>query len=105
MADSDMDPREDEMDRLLRRTMGAPVPRLSPDFHKILLRELRRRSQQPSQFGWILLAGYGGVSSVVSILVMHSQGLGWEAIAVMMVGTLVTLALARRLPSGQQGAY
>lgn len=94
---SDMDPREAETDRLLRRSMAAPVPRLSPDFHQVLSRELRRRSQPPNQFGQILLTGYGGVSAVVSIVVMRSQGLGWVAITVMTLGALATLELARRL--------
>lgn len=100
---SDMDPREAKMDSLLRRSMAAPVPRLSPDFHPVLSRELRQRSQPPSQFGRILLAGYGGVSAVVSIVVMRGQGLGWVAIAVMTVGALATLELARRLQRRQWG--
>jgi len=79
-AMSDMDPREAEMDSLLRRSMAAPVPRLSPDFHQLLSRELRRRSQPPNQFGRILFASYGGVSTVASIVVMRGQGLGWVAI-------------------------
>ena len=94
---SDMDPREAETDRLLRRSMTAPVPCLSPDFHQVLSRELRRRSQPPNQFGQILLAGYGGVSAVVSSVVMRSQRLGWVAITVMTLGALATLELARRL--------
>ena len=85
------------MDSLLRRSMTAPVPRLSPDFHQVLARELRRRSEPPSQFGRILLAGYGGVSAVVSMVVMRGQGLGWAAIAVRTLSPLVTLELARRL--------
>jgi hypothetical protein len=85
------------MDSLLRRSMTAPVPQLSLDFHQVLSRELRRRSQPPRQFGRILLAGYGAVSAVVCIVVMRGQGLGWGAIAVMTLGPLVTLELARRL--------
>jgi hypothetical protein len=103
MSDSDIDPRQAEMDSLLRRSMAAPVPRLSPDFHQVLSRELRRRSQLPNPFGRILLAGYGGVSAVVSIVVMRGQGLGWEAIAVMTLGSLATLELARRLRRRQSG--
>jgi hypothetical protein len=98
---SDMDPRQTEMDSLLRRSMTAPIPRLSPDFHQVLSRELRRRSQPPNQFGRILLAGYAGVSAVVSIVVMRGQGLGWVAIAVMTLGPLVTIELARRLRRSQ----
>jgi hypothetical protein len=77
--------------------MAAPVPRLSPDFHQALSRELRRRAQPPSQLGRIVLAGYGGVSAVVSVVVMRGQGLGWVVIAVMMLGSLATLEVARRL--------
>jgi len=100
---SDMDPREAEMDSLLRQSMTEPVPRLSPDFHQVLSRELRRRSLPPHPLGRILLAGYGGVSAVTSIVVMRSQGLGWVAIAVMMLGSLATLELARRLRRRQSG--
>jgi hypothetical protein len=99
---SDMDPREAEMDSLLRRSMNTPVPRLSPDFHQVLSREMRQRSQPPRQFGRILLASYGGVSAVVSIVVMRSQGLGWVAIAAMTLAPLATLELVRRLRRRRQ---
>jgi hypothetical protein len=100
---SEMDPREGEMDRLLQRSMAAPVPRLSLGFAERLSRELRRSSQPPSQFGRILLACYGGASAVVSIIVMRGQGLGWVAIAVMTLGPLATLELVRRLRRRQWG--
>ena len=111
MSDSDTDtntntdkvPRQTEMDSLLRRSMSAPVPRLSPDFHQILSRELRRTSQPPNRFGPILLAAYAAVSAVVSIVVMRGQGLGWMATAVMTIGPLATLELARRLGRRQWG--
>jgi hypothetical protein len=99
----DMDPRQAEMDSLLRRSLTAPVPQLSLDFHQALSRELRRRSQSPGQFGRIMLAGYGTVSAVVCIVVMRDQGLGWVAITVMTLGPLVTLELARRLRRRQWG--
>jgi hypothetical protein len=103
---SDMNPRETEMDSLLRRSMAAPVPRLSPDFHQVLSRELRRRSQPGNQFDRLLrllLVGYGGVSAAVSIVLMRGQGLGWVAIAVTIFGALATLELARRLRRRQWG--
>jgi hypothetical protein len=100
---SDMDPREAEMDSLLRRSMAAPVPRLSPQFEQVLSRKLRRRSQPLNQFGRVLLGSYGGVSAVVSFFVMRGQGLGWVAIAVTMLGALATLEVARRLGHGQWG--
>jgi|HubBroStandDraft_6_1064221.scaffolds.fasta_scaffold86886_3 anti-sigma factor RsiW len=94
---SDTNAREAEMDNLLRRSMAAAVPHLSPDFHQVLARELRRRSETPNRFGRILLANYVGVSVVVSVIVMRGQGLGWVPITVMMIAPLATLELARRL--------
>ena len=94
---SDMDSREAEIDHLLRQSMAAPVPRLSPDFPEVLSRELRRSSQHDNQFRRTLLAGYGAVSAVTSIVVMRGQGLGWLPIAVMTLAPLATLELSRRL--------
>jgi hypothetical protein len=48
-----------------------------------------------------LLASYGGVSAVTSIVVMRGQGLGWVAIAVMTLGALATLGVTRRLQRNQ----
>ena len=85
----------DEMDSLLRRSMAAPVPRLSPEFAGRLSRELRR-SRLPKHFSRILFTGYGGVSAAVSIVVMRGEGLGWAAIAVMMLGSLAVMEVARK---------
>lgn len=108
MSDSDMDPfdidpREVEMDNLLRRSMAAPVPHLSPDFDQIVSRKLRRRSQPRGQFGQILLAGYGAVSAAVSIVVMRGEGLGWMATAAMTLAPLATLELVRGLRHNRWG--
>jgi hypothetical protein len=92
-----MDPREAEIDSLLRRSLAAPVPRLPPDFDQVLSREVRRRSQGPNRYGKILLAGYGVMSAAVCVVVMHGQGLGWGVIAAMTVGPLAMLEAARRL--------
>jgi hypothetical protein len=43
-----MEPREAEIDRLLRRSMSAPIPSLPPDFDQRLMRELSRGSQPRS---------------------------------------------------------
>jgi hypothetical protein len=88
---------DQEMDRLLRRSMAAPIPRLSPDFHQGLSRELRRSPLAPGRFGRILMAGYGAVSIAVCVIVMRGQGLGWGPIAVMTLGPLAALELTRRL--------
>lgn len=94
---SEMDSREAEIDSMLRRLMAAPVPRLSPDFDRTVLREVRRRSQPPRQYERILLAGYAAISIATSALVMRGQGLGWGVIATMTLGPLATLEAARRL--------
>jgi hypothetical protein len=82
-----------DIDTLLRRSMAAPVPRLSPDFHPSLSRKLQR--QKP--FGRILLASYAAVSIIVSIVLMRSQGLGWTPAAALTLGPLAALALAIQL--------
>lgn len=94
---SEMDSRDSEMDSLLRRSLAAPVPRLSPDFELVFSRKLRRRSEPLHPFGRIFLGGYGAVSAVVSVVVMRGQGLGWIAIAATMLGALATLEVARLL--------
>jgi hypothetical protein len=100
---SEMDPREAEIDSLLRQSMAAPIPRLPPDFNQILSREMPRRSQPPNQYGRILLAGYGVISAAASIVVMRGQGLGWGVIAAMTLGPLAMLEVARRLRRKQWG--
>jgi hypothetical protein len=92
-----MDWRESEIDNLLRRSMSAPVPRLSPGFDERLLREVRRSWQPLNRSGRILLAGYGVLSAAVSVVVMRGQGLAWAGIAVMTLGPLALVAVARFL--------
>jgi hypothetical protein len=94
---SEMDPREAEIDSLLRRSMAAPVPRLPPSFDQVLSREVRRRSQGPQRYGRILLAGYAVISVAASIVVMRGQGLGWGVITMTTLGPLVLAEGARRL--------
>jgi hypothetical protein len=94
---SEMDPREAEIDSLLRRSMAAPVPLLPPDFDQVVAREARRRSQGPQRYGRILLAGYGVMSAAVSVVLMRGQGLGWGMIAAMTLGSLAVVEAVRRL--------
>ena len=96
----DLDGRQTEMDRVLRRSLAAPVPRLSPDFQERLSLEVRRRTSPPHPFGPILLIGYGAVAASTSIVVMRGQGLSWGTIAAMTLGSLATLELARRFRPG-----
>jgi len=87
-----MEPRDAEIDRLLRRSMAAPIPSLPPDFDQRLMREVRSGSQPRDRYRRILLTGYGVVSVVTSVVVMRGQGLAWGAIAVMILGPLAVAA-------------
>ena len=89
---TEMEPRETGIDSLLRRSMAAPVPSLSPDFDQRLMREVNRSSQPRDRYRRILLTGYGLVSVVTSALVMRGQGLDWGAMAVMILGPLALVA-------------
>jgi len=83
------------MDRLLRRSMAAPVPSLPPDFDQRVMRELRK-PQPLDRYRRILLAGYGLTSVAASVLIMRSQGLDWGPIALMILGPLALLATVPR---------
>jgi hypothetical protein len=90
-----MEPRQDEMDRLLRRSMATPVPSLPPDFDQRLMREVLPGSQQLNRHHQIMLGGYGLVSIVVSVVLMRGQGLGWGVIAGLILAPLALIALVR----------
>ena len=90
-----MEPREAEIDSLLRRSIAAPIPSLPPDFDQRLMREVRRSSQPLDRYRRILLTGYGLMSVVASAVVMRGQGLDWGAISVMILGPLALVAAAR----------
>jgi hypothetical protein len=99
----DIDPSQAGIDRLLRRSLSAPVPTLPSGFDQRLRREL---SQSPGQnapaldrYRHLLLTAYGVTSGLVSAVVMHSQGLAWTAVAAMILGPVALTAaipLARR---------
>ena len=98
---TEMEPREAEIDRLLRRSMAAPIPSLPPDFGQRLMREVRLSSQPLDRYRRILLTGYGVMSVAVSAVAMRGQGLHWGAISVMILVPLalvVTARSARRAP-------
>jgi hypothetical protein len=82
------------IDRLLRRSLAAPVPNLPPDFDQRVLRELRQASQPLDRYRQLLLIGYGLVSIMVSAVVMRGQGLAWESITEMTLGPLALVAVA-----------
>ena len=95
---TEMEPIETGIDRLLRRSMAAPVPTLPPDFDQRVMRELGQSSKGLDRYGRILLTGYGLTSIVASAVIMRGQGLGWAAIVVMILGPLALVAAARRIP-------
>jgi len=88
-----MDPRQTGMDRLLRQSLAAPVPSLPPDFDQRLLRALGQNAQVLGRYRRMLLTGYALVSVVTSAEVMRGQGLGWGAIAGMILGPLAVAAM------------
>jgi hypothetical protein len=95
-----MEPREAGIDSLLRRSLAAPVPSLPPDFDQRLLRGLRHGSQVLDRYRRILLTGYVLISVVACAVVMRGQGLGWGAIAVLILAPLALVAIvpwARRV--------
>jgi hypothetical protein len=94
---TDMDPNQVEIDSLLRRSMVAPVPALSPDFDQRVLRstrEPRRNPQALGRYSRILVTGYGITSVVASTVVMRGQGLNWGAISLLILGPLTLVAAA-----------
>ena len=99
---TEMDPRDRGMDRLLRRSLGAPIPSLPAAFDQRIIRELRRRPRGLNRYSTAMLAGYGLVSAVTSATIMRGQGLEWGVIALMILAPLAMVAavpLARRATS------
>jgi hypothetical protein len=92
---NEMEPREAGIDRLLRRSMAAPVASLSPDFDQRLMREVRRGSQPLDRYRRILLSGYALISVATSAAIMRGQGLHWGAISATILGPLALVAAAR----------
>ena len=89
---TEMEPREAEIDRLLQRSLAAPIPSLPSDFDRRLMRKVRRSSEVLSRYRWILVTGYGLLSAVASGIVMRGQGLTWEAIALLLFTPLALVA-------------
>ncbi len=78
---TERDPREAEMDTLLRRSMSAPVPALPPDFNQRVLRRVRRSTKPLNRYSCVLFTGYGLSALVTSAVIMRGGGLGWGPIA------------------------
>ena len=94
---NEIEPRPDEnsaIDSLLRRSMAAPVPCLSPGFEKRVLRAVREDAKPLGGYHRKLLAGYGLLSVLVSATVMRGQGLPWAAVAASVLTPLALIAVA-----------
>ena len=93
--ENEMEPREGGIDSLLRRSMAGPTPGLKADFDKRVMRAVRQSGQPLDRYRRILFAGYGVTSAVACAVVMRGQGLGWVAIAAMIVAPLALIAVGR----------
>src|SRR5579871_3294531 len=91
-----MEPREDGIDGLLRRSLGAPQPNLSPDFDRRVMRKLYEPSPLRERYRWTLLAGYGLTSVLTCTVLMRDEGLNWGAIAVMMLVSATLFAVVSK---------
>jgi hypothetical protein len=89
---TEMEPRDDGIDNLLRRSLTAPVPSLPPEFDQRVMRELRRNSQPLDRFRQTLLIGYGLISVAASAVVMRGQGLEWVPITALIIAPLALVA-------------
>lgn len=97
-----MEPREDDMDRWLRRSMATPIPGLSPDFDQRLMGEALRSAYHVDRYRRLVLIGYALVSVVVCAVLMRGQGLGWGAIAGMILAPLALIAAVRWADRGHR---
>ncbi len=96
-----MEPRETEIDGLLRTSMNTPVPDLPSDFEQRLMLEVNRRAQPLGRNARVLLAGYCLLSVLASTAVLRGQGLDWGATASMI---LLPLTLVAATPSLRRSA-
>ncbi len=101
---SEMEPRDAEIDSVLRRFMTAPIPSLPTDFDRRVLRQVRRGSQPLDRYRRILLTGYAATSVVASAVVMRGHGLDWGAISVMIVVPLGSIVAGRFVGRANQTA-
>ncbi|WP_162601735.1 hypothetical protein [Occallatibacter savannae] len=65
------------MDRLLMDRMRAPVPALSSNFERKIVRAAKRDSDLLGRYRWIVFAAYVVASALTSLAIMHNAGLGW----------------------------
>jgi hypothetical protein len=90
---TEVEPREDGIDSLLRRSLAARVPSLSPEFDRRLMREIHQPSPERRRYRSIMLAGYGLTSALTCTVIMRGEGLHWGLIAVMMLASVTLVAV------------
>ena len=86
---------QERMDRLLSQAMSAPVPTLSPDFDRRVLKHVQKR--RLSKPGMLALVLYAAFAIVISVWTMREAAIGWNLIAASaLVPLVVVAALFRR---------
>ena len=91
---TEMEPHDEEMDRLLLQSMRAPVPTLPSNFDRRVLRAVNRDSSLVERYRWMLVTVYAVVSALTSLLIMHSAGIRWLPIMVILaLLTLISVAM------------
>lgn len=90
---TEMEPHDVEMDRLLLRSMRAPVPALPSNFDRRVLRAANRNSDLLERYRWMLFTAYAVVSALTSLLIMHDAGLDWLPIIGILAPVTLTSAL------------
>ena len=84
----------DPMEQLLAQAMSAPVPTLSPDFDRRVLRLVKpRRLSRPGRFTLVV---YSAVALIVSVWNMRQSDMDWMVIAVAVMAPIVVVAIAFR---------
>ena len=87
-------PEQEGIDRLLSHGLSGPVPTLSPDFERLVLRHVQtRRLSKP---GILALAFYAAFALAISVWTMRHAGIGWNLIAASAVVPLIVVATVFR---------
>jgi hypothetical protein len=89
----EMEPWEEEIDGLLRRSMASAAPELSPNFERNLISQLDQASEQLDKYRRLLITGYVLVSVLACVVIMRGEGLDWLAIGALFLGPLALVAI------------
>ena len=89
---------QNPMDRLLSQQKATPVPELSPNFDRRVLKQIK--AQQLSRPSIVTLAAYGVFALAVSVWTMNEAGLGWIVIAASVATPVAVVAAVFRRELG-----